>query len=399
MMMTLIRQADVYSPEHLGKKDIFIGGGKILKIAGEIHIPGDFGDVTIIDADGSICAPGFIDGHVHITGGGGEGGFQNRTPEIQLSHLTTAGITCVIGLLGTDGTTRSIPELLAKARGLEAEGISALIYTGAYEVPTRTITGSARSDIVLIDKIIGVGEIAVSDHRSSHPSERELARLISEARVGGIISGKAGVVHVHFGDDRTKMEPLFNLFKTIEIPITQVIPTHLNRNPYLFEDAIKFGKMGGFIDITSGIFPYEQDKNPIKPSKAIKTLLDEGVPLSQITLSSDGNGSSPIFNQNGKLVGLGIGSVKTLWQETMDLVKQEGLDLEKALCPITHNVAGALKLSDHKGEIKEGLDADMVLLTQDLDIHTVICKGRIMVENKVPKVFGTFEKRGGFAKL
>jgi len=390
-MMTLLRHVDIYNPEHKGKKDIFIGGGKILKIAPEIRMPGDFGDVETIDAEGLICVPGFIDGHVHIAGGGGEGGFQNRTPEIWLSHLTMAGITCVIGLLGTDGTTRSVPEILAKARGLEAEGISALIYTGAYEVPTRTITGSVRSDIVLIDKIIGVGEIAVSDHRSSHPSENELARLISEARVGGIISGKAGVVHIHMGDDHKKMEPLFDLFKNTEIPITQVIPTHLNRNPFLFEDAISFGKMGGFTDITSGIFPDEQDKNPIKPSKAIKTLMDEGVPLSQITMSSDGNGSSPVFDKSGRLIGLGIGSVKTLWQEARDLVEQEGLDLDKALCPITRNVAGALKLSDYKGEIKEGLDADMVLLTQDLEIHTVISRGRTMVENKIPKVFGTFE--------
>lgn len=393
-MLSLIKGAEVYSPEPGGKKDILIGGGKILKIAAKISSPRDFGKIDVIDAQGLICVPGFIDGHVHIAGGGGEGGFQNRTPEIQLSHLTTAGITCVIGLLGTDGSTRSIPELLAKARGLEAEGISTFIYTGAYEVPTRTITGSARSDIILIDKIIGVGEIAISDHRSSHPSEQELARLVSEARVGGIISGKAGVVHIHLGDDHGKMEPLFKLFKDTEIPITQAIPTHVNRNPYVFEDAISFGKMGGFVDVTSGIFPREQDKNPIKPSIAIKALLEEGVPLSHITMSSDGNGSAPVFDKKGILTGLSISSVKTLWREARDLVIKEGLDLSQALYPITQNVANVLKISDFKGQVREGLDADLVLLTRELDIHTVIGKGKTMVENKIPKVFGTFELSG-----
>lgn len=391
--MLLIKNARIFTPTYLGKKDILIGGGKILQLSSDIRIPKSFEHVTIINAAKLIAVPGFIDGHVHIAGGGGEGGFHNRTPEIQLTRLTTAGITTVVGLLGTDGTTRSLPELLAKALGLEIEGISTYIYTGAYEVPTRTITGSIRSDIILIDKVIGVGEIALSDHRSSHPSEKELSRIVSEARVGGILSGKAGIVHVHIGDDNSKLSPLFELITNNEIPITQILPTHLNRNPYLLEDAVKFCKMGGIVDITSGIFPDSNDPSPIKPSKAIKYLIDQGIKPSQITMSSDGNGSSPLFDEYGHLTGIGIGSVKTLWQETRDLVVQEGFDLEQALAFITSNVAKTLALYQ-KGEIRRGMDADIVLLSQDMEIHTVICRGKLTVENKQPKIYGTFEKYG-----
>ncbi len=59
-----------------------------------------------------------------LLGGGGEGGFQNRTPEVKLSQLTSAGVTTVVGCLGTDGVGRDMTALISKARGLEAEGIT-----------------------------------------------------------------------------------------------------------------------------------------------------------------------------------------------------------------------------------------------------------------------------------
>ena len=71
-------------------------------------------------------------------GGGGEGGFSTRTPEATLSDLTTAGVTTVVGTLGTDGIARDMNALLAKARGLEEEGITTYIYTGSYRLPLRT---------------------------------------------------------------------------------------------------------------------------------------------------------------------------------------------------------------------------------------------------------------------
>ena len=123
----LIKNADVYAPEHLGTRDIFLAGGKIVAMAEKLDVT--LPDLEVIDAAGYIVAPGLVDQHIHITGGGGEGSFATRVPEIQLSQLTTAGTTTVIGLLGTDGVTRSMENLLAKARGLEEEGISTWIYS------------------------------------------------------------------------------------------------------------------------------------------------------------------------------------------------------------------------------------------------------------------------------
>jgi len=390
--MSLIRitGADVYAPKALGRQDILIAGRQIVALGPDLDLHGSHPAIEEFDARGLRLFPGLLDQHVHMAGGGGEGGFHYRTPEISLSHITTAGVTTAVGVLGTDGVTRTTRELLAKAQALDFEGISTYIYSGAYQVPTRTITGMPRSDIVLIEKIIGVGEIAISDSRSSHPSEHELAELASEARVGGLLSGKAGVLHLHVGDDDTKLGILFDLVKRTELPKSTFVPTHLNRNPDLLKDAIRYGRVGGLVDVTSGIRPDKHDHVSVKPALALRQLLEAGLHPAQITMSSDSNGSSPIFDDNGKLVAMGIGSIATLWEETRDAIVEEGVPLETAVEFVTRNVARTLKLS-HKGAIRVGADADLLLADEDFRIRAVFAKGRLMVQDGVPIVFGVFE--------
>ncbi|MDQ0190613.1 beta-aspartyl-dipeptidase (metallo-type) [Alicyclobacillus cycloheptanicus] len=388
--LTLIRNANVYAPKPLGVKDILLGGGTILAMEDKLEFHGALPKMDVQDAQGMYCFPGLIDQHVHMAGGGGEGGFHYRTPEISLSHITTAGVTTLVGVLGTDGVTRSTSELLAKARGLEFEGVSTYIYCGAYQVPTRTLTGTPRSDIIHVDKVIGVGEIAISDTRSSHPSERELAELASEARVGGLLAGKAGVLHLHVGDDDTRLDILFEVLRKTELPKSVFTPTHLNRNPDLLEDGIRYGQMGGYVDVTSGIRPDKHDHISVKPSKAIRKLLDAGVKPGCITMSSDSNGSSPIFDDAGKLVAMGIGSIATLWEETRDAIVEEGVPIEVAVGIVTRHVARVLKLGK-KGLVGVGMDADLMLTDEEYRIRHVFAKGQQMVENGKPIVFGTFE--------
>jgi len=388
--LTILQDCTVYAPKSMGRKDLLIGGGRILAIGDNISIHGTLPNVRIVNCSGLLLFPGLIDQHVHMAGGGGEGGFHYRTPEISLSHLTTAGVTTAVGVLGTDGITRTTRELLAKAMALEFEGISTYIYCGAYQIPTRTITGMPRSDIVLIEKVIGVGEIAISDSRSSHPTTTELAELASEARVGGLLAGKAGIVHLHVGDDASKLDLLFDVLKKTELPKSGFTPTHLNRNPDLLKEAIRYGRDGGFVDITSGIRPDEHDHISVKPARAIRQLLDSGVHPSRITMSSDSNGSSPIFDEQGKLIAMGIGSIATLWEEIRDAIIQEEVSIDMAIGIVTKNVARVLKLG-HKGEISAGLDADLLITDDAFRICHVFAKGQQVVEDSVPIVFGTFE--------
>lgn len=389
-MLTLIKNGDIYAPDYLGKKDILLVERKIGFIQDEIEVPDGFVEVQVIDATGKKIVPGFIDSHVHLIGGGGEGGFRTRTPEIQLTQATTAGITTLVGVLGTDGTTRTMPDLIAKARALEEEGITTYVQTGSYQVPVKTLTGKIEDDIILIDKIIGAGEIAIADHRSSQPTSEELAKIASASRIGGMLAGKAGIVNVHVGDSFDHLKLIEEVVEHTDIPIRQFYPTHINRNPHLFEAGIEFAKKGGWVDFTTSSIPKFLEEGEVKCSVGLKRMLDAGVEIGQITFTSDGQASLPDFDENGELIGLQIGQVSSLYEAVKDAVLCEGIPLEVAIRVITANPAAVLKLPQ-KGRIEAGRDADLVLLDDSLEIDTVISMGKVMVENRLPVVKGTFE--------
>jgi len=390
-MLTLLKNARVYAPEPLGCQDILIVGGKIGKIAPRIDINQSFLALETVDLAGKLAVPGFIDPHVHLTGGGGEAGFYSRVPEIMLSGIISAGITTVVGVLGTDGTTRHLESLLAKARGLETEGVTTYMYTGSYELPPVTITGSVRRDIIIVDKVIGVGEIAVSDHRSSEPTVQELKRLATEARLGGMLSGKPGIAHFHMGNGREGLGKIVEAIATSEIPIRHFYPTHVNRKRELLDEAGEFAKRGGYIDITAGVSPLTGFAGAIKPSKAVIECLDRGVPLSRLTMSSDGNGSMAVYNEAGKVEKLLVTTLDSIPAEFRDLVLADGLAIEKALYTVTTNAAALLGLYPVKGALAAGSDADIAVLDDKLVLDMVFAKGVKMMENGRVIKKGTFE--------
>lgn len=390
-MLKLIKGALVYAPEYLGVQDILIADSRILKIDRDIPAEEAY-DVEVLDGTDKLLFPGFIDSHVHILGGGGEGGYHTRTPEIMLTDITLGGVTTVVGCLGTDGTTRSMASLLAKARGLEEEGISAYIYTGSYQIPVRTLTGSIVDDLILIDKVVGCGEIAISDHRSSQPTREEFARIAGDTRTGGILSGKAGLVNIHMGDGPRMLSYLRYVAEETEIPPSNMLPTHINRSTRLLKDGIDYAKsLGGYVDLTTSSDPDYLEEDEVKASTGLRLMLEQGVPDHQITFSSDGQGSIPVFDRDGVFLGLGVGKVTSLYREVRDAILTEKVDITKALKPVTENPASLLKLN-RKGRIAPGKDADLVLAEKNsLNIHTVLAKGQIMVREGCAVRKGTFE--------
>ena len=389
--MYLIKHAHVFAPEDLGIMDVLLGGNRILKIAPELPVEGAYG-VEVIEGKGKALFPGLIDGHVHILGGGGEGGPKTRTPEIVLSDITLGGVTTVVGCLGTDGCTRTMANLLAKARGLEEEGITTYVYTGSYQVPVKTLTGFVMDDIILLDKVVGTGEIALSDHRSSQPTKEEFAKIVADTRVGGILSGKAGLVNIHMGDGKGKLDFLKYILEETQISAANMLPTHINRSRTLMQEGIEYAKdFGGYIDLTTSSDPDFLEPEEVKASTGFGMALKAGVSSDQITFSSDGQGSLPIFSPDGTFCGLGVGKVTSLYREMRDGVLTEKLPLSVALKPVTINPAKLLKLSQ-KGRIEEGKDADLVLADENsLEIDTVIAMGKIMVCNGQVLIKGTFE--------
>jgi len=384
--MILFTNCELYNPEYMGKKDVLLAGNQIIAIQ-DIIEPARL-PVEIMDCTGLRMIPGLIDGHVHIAGAGGEGGPATRTPEIQLSRLVEAGVTTVIGCLGTDGFTRNVEGVLMKAKGLRQEGISAWIYTGSYQVPPPTILGDVGKDIAMIDEIIGTGELAISDHRSSVPTTNELIRITEHSRVGGMLGGKAGIVNIHMGDAVHPFKPIYDAVANSELSFKQFLPTHCNRNSYIFEDAKEYGKKG-YVDITASSYPFFPQYE-IKPSQAIFQLVEAGVPIEHITMSSDGCGSLPAFNENGELVKLDMGFPLSIFTELKDLVNIEKMPLENAVKVVTSNVASILKLKK-KGRIIPGNDADVVLIDQQFKIKHVVALGQLMMKDAVILKKGNYE--------
>ena len=390
-MIKIIKKAKVYAPEYLGIKDVVIASNKIEGIYDKLDIPENFINIEVINGEGKLLFPGFIDNHVHINGAGGEGGFNMRTPEIKLSDITKAGITTVVGCIGTDGVCRDMASLIAKAKALEEEGITTYCYTGSYEIPVKTLTGSIKKDIMLIDKIIGVGEIAISDTRSSQATYDELIQTIAQSRVGGLLSGKSGIVNIHLGDGTRKLGYLFRLADETEIPITQILPTHINRNGDLFKSGEEYINKGGYIDFTTSTPVELLAPGELRASEALSILMKNNSNIENVTFSSDGNGSMPTFDEKGRLIKVGICSVASLYEEVKECIKTYNVPIDEAIKVITSNVAKVLKLKN-KGSIETGKDADLVLVNENsLEIDTVIAMGKVMVKDGEAIVKGTFE--------
>lgn len=376
--MLLIKNARPYPDQPDRVEDILIAGGRIEAIAKgiEISLPG----VTVLDAAGEVAIPGYIDQHVHVTGGGGEDGFASRVPELPLSDCVRGGVTTLVGLLGTDSLSRSVENLVAKTKALRDGGLTAFCLTGAYEYPSPTITGSVQRDIAFVEEIIGV-KIAISDHRSSHISRENLIRLAAEARLGGLVSRKPGIVHLHVGGGKRGLGLLFDILETEDIPISVFRPTHVAR---VFEDAVRFAKMGGYIDFTA-----EEDA---AESAAMMLRAFEKAPLERITLSTDANGSIPLWNEKKELTGIGAGHIATLHETVRTLVRECGVPLSKAIRPATATVAKALGLENRKGCLAPGYDADLQLLAEDLSIRTVVAGGQLMMREGEVLQKGIFER-------
>lgn len=339
---------------------------KIYKIT-SVNALKDIGMVEkIIPCDGLYAFPGLIDQHVHIIGGGGEQGFVSRITEININDILTAGVTTLVGLLGADGYTRSLECLYAKAKALEAQGITTFIYSGSYALPSVTFTDNIINDLIFIDKVLGAGEIAISDHRSSQPEVRDLVKLASDTHLGGLVGGKAGVMHIHVGDGKQGLSPLLQILTQTDLPKDQFVPTHTNRSQPLFLQAMDYCRSGGNIDLTAG------EKVGISVPNAVHMLAKEGIDMNTVTVSSDANGSNP----DG-----GVIRIHALYEDLKNCIVAEGLEPENIFKLATENVARILKLFPRKGVLQPGSDADILITDKNYNIKMIFSMGRLMMDN------------------
>jgi len=357
-MLTLIENGEIYAPAPLGRRDVLILNNCIALI-GEVDrraltLLGL--ELELVDARGCIVTPGLIDPHQHLLGGSGEQGFSTQTPEIYASELARAGITTVVGCLGVDTTTKTMAGLVAKAKGLNEEGLTAYVWSGGYTLPPTTLMRSVREDILFISEVIGAGEVSISDARSANYDALELAKLVKDAYVGGLLSRKCGVTHFHVGEEKARLDPLRTLIEDYEISPELIYPTHVERSEELMRDAIELAARGSYVDIDT----VEQDL-----PKWLRFYLDNGGHPARLTVSSDASINSP----------------QNLLGQIRACVLEHDFPLEQTLALVTTNTAAVLKLA-RKGQLEVGRDADVLVLHKDsLEIKDVIAHGRRLVRD------------------
>lgn len=391
-MMIVIKNGEVFGPEPLSKCDILVGGQEILAIEKKIE-PGNLpGEIEIINAKDMVVVPGFIDGHQHFTGGGGEGGFHTRTPEMGLSMNIANGVTTAVGLLGTDALTRSVESLYAKTQAFNAEGMTAYMLTGSYWLPSPTVCGTVARDITYLGPVIGV-KLAMADQRGPHFNARDLAVLASDVRVASLVADKPGVMTVHTGINPDGIDLIFEVIKNHNIRPSMFIPTHINRKKAKTSDqALELAGMGAMIDATCWAeVPGEKDQNLSAADFAC--LADDNQVFDRVSFSSDAGGSLPKWNEDrSRIMGMGIGTPESLLFELRRLTGVKKMGLDKALRPLTTTPARAYGLGGVKGEITVGAHADILILDRDaLTIRDVLAKGRIMMRSRELVRKGYFE--------
>ena len=390
--MILIRNGEVFGPRAMGRCDILTGGGKILAVEKSINAGGLPGEVDVIDARGLAVVPGFVDGHQHFTGGGGEGGFHTRTPEMQLSMNTAHGVTTAVGLLGTDALTRSVESLYAKTQAFNAEGLTAFMLTGSYWHPSPTITGSVARDLVYLQPVIGC-KLALSDIRGPHLEAADLAALAAGIRVAALVADKPGFITVHTGVKPTGLDLIFEIVREHGTRPDMFIPTHINRKtPRLTEQVLELARLGAVVDATCmNSLPAEDSVHMAAADFAC--LADENGLFDRVAFSSDAGGSLPVWNEDrSRIVGMGIGTPASLLFELSSLVNKKGMPLEKALWPLTTTPARVYGLAGVKGELKAGADADILVLDPAaMTVRDVLARGVVMIRNRVIEKKGYFE--------
>ena len=386
--LLLLRNADVYAPDALGIRHLLVGGGKVVWMGtDDPGLPASLG-AQVVDLEGMRLVPGFIDGHVHVSGGGGEAGYASRVPAPLLTRYTLAGVTSVVGLLGTDDISRGPPELLSHVYALREQGLSAWGYCGGYHVPPATLTGSVRGDIVFVEPIIGVGELAISDHRSSQPTLDELLRIASDAHVAGLMTGKAGIVHLHLGDGERGLDLVRRALETSELPPRVLQPTHVNRRKALFDEALDLAKRGCHVDITA--FPVDDGEDAWAADEALIRYLDSGAPAHRVSISSDAGGCLPCFDGEGRVCGMDVGHSGSML-DTLNALLARGMPLARALPAFTSNPAALLRLPG-KGRVAVGGDADLVALDAAGRVRHLLAGGVLHVRDGAAVRRGMFER-------
>lgn len=381
MTTTLLTGGTVFAPDELGTADILSVSGGIASISAPGALAPDavsdiLGDVSIIDCTGSLVMPGLVDSHLHILGGGGGQGFDTRIPELPADAILEAGITTCVGMPGVDTISKPPTALLARAAALNQQGVRAVAMAGGFHWPAPTVTGDLFRDLYALPQLVGV-KVALGERIATAPGVAELARLLSELEWLAGATGRAALLHAHLGTRNSAAVLIREALHHSGAAPERVHLTHANYTRDTLAAAIELGGLGCLIDVNPLLNP-DRVAGSVDPVDAVRQLLDAGIPVERLTLSTDGNASVPRVTPSGtrETFSYQLGLLGTV----RDLVASGVVGVASAISLVTRNPARALRLNP-VGTLAVDAPADLLVTDSGFSVRHVISGGELVVRD------------------
>ena len=372
----LIKNCNIIYLDKIEKGSVLIENGKIKEIN-----PSNVNDTEVIDAEGLYLSPGFIDVHIHGAGGcdtmDGTVESINTIAKTIVEHGTTSFTPTTMTVAAED--IRKSMEVIKKLKEEGTEGANVL---GAHlEGPfiSPKAIGAQNPNFLLApsvenyNKIVGdYGDAVVSITMAPEvEGAKELIKYLSD-----------NGVTVSMGHTKATYD------EAIEgIKCGACHSTHLYNamTPFTHREP---GVVGATFDtdittetISDGIhISYPALRTAYKQKGTDKVLLVSdameacGMPDGQYSL-----GGQDVIVKNGAarlLDGTLAGSVLTLDKAVKNIYSNSNYPLNEVVRMATYNGAKHCHVEDHKGLIKEGYDADLILFNEDIEIQKVFVKGK-----------------------
>ena len=372
----LIKNCNIIYLDKIEKGSVLIENGKIKEIN-----PSNVNDTEVIDAEGLYLSPGFIDVHIHGAGGcdtmDGTVESINTIAKTIVEHGTTSFTPTTMTVAAED-----IRKSMKVIKKLKEEGTEGANVLGAHlEGPfiSPKAIGAQNPNFLLAPSVENYNKI-VGDYSDAVVSITMAPEVEGAKELIKYLSDNG--VTVSMGHTKATYD------EAIEgIKCGACHSTHLYNamTPFTHREP---GVVGATFDtdittetISDGIhISYPALRTAYKQKGTDKVLLVSdameacGMPDGQYSL-----GGQDVIVKNGAarlLDGTLAGSVLTLDKAVKNIYSNSNYPLNEVVRMATYNGAKHCHVEDHKGLIKEGYDADLILFNEDIEIQKVFVKGK-----------------------